>query len=515
MNILKASVIYRALDRVLESIIKSMKESFVFGLLCSLWFGLSALFAQSFCGKTWEKIDRSFKTLPERSFFLGKFLSPVKEKEDSSLIGGFCRKIMGVFFGLYQKSAVLQFFANRKLLHPAFWCIVTVFLTPLLPTMMVLGLVLFSALSLFLAKAKKQEPFFAKSSMNRPVFFFALLYVLSTAAAWGRGANIQITAIILAFTLFSLVLVSAITTKEQLHYLLFFLLVGGVLTSFLGLFQYFFGPLLGDSSWVDNDMFDISMRVYATFENPNILGAYFLFVIPFALAAFFAVKEPLLRLASLFALAIMALVLALTFSRGAYLGIVVAFAVFFVLLDRRMIFLGIIALVAAYFILPEAMLDRFFSIGNMEDTSTAYRVSIWLGTLDIVRDHLFLGIGPGLDTWERIYPLYAHAAAVAHHSHMLFLQVLTELGLVGFVLFLAILYQFYKNSFATFYRGTKEGRYWSMAAISAVSGFLVMGLAEYALFNYRLRLLFWFVLALGVLIGKVQDENGARLEVSP
>ena len=505
MHLLKASIIYRFFDRLLEKIGRSMRESMCAILLQACYLFLARLFSESLFGRMCKRIDRGIQNLPQNSFFVRRFITLRTPRPASGLLLSFCRMIFAGVCRIYRASAVLQFLGDRKLLHPVFWCIITVFATPFLPTMLVLGLVLICICTLLLSKAKAADATFGTSSVNRPIFFFALLYVLSTITAFGRGASLEITGIILAFTLFSLVLISAITTREQLRYLLFFLLGGGLLLSFLGIFQYFFGILLVDSTWVDDEMFDIARRAYATFENPNVFGAYFLLVIPFALAAVLAVKEKMLRMMALITFAVMCLVLGLTFSRGAYLGIVIAIAVFFVLLDRRMIFLGVVALIAAYFILPDAMLDRFLSIGNMDDTSTAYRVSIWLATTDMISDHLILGIGPGLGTWQMTYPLYAHAAAVAHHSHMLFLQILTELGLVGFLLFLGILYQFYKNCAVAFLNGTKEARYWAMASIAAMTGFLVMGFTDYPLFNYRLRLLFWVIVAIAVLNQTLKD----------
>ena len=42
------------------------------------------------------------------------------------------------------------------------------------------------------------------------------------------------------------------------------------------------------------------------------------------------------------------------------------------------------------------MISRFTSIGDMTDGSTTYRVSIWLGTLDMLKHYWLCGIGPGM-----------------------------------------------------------------------------------------------------------------------
>lgn len=51
--------------------------------------------------------------------------------------------------------------------------------------------------------------------------------------------------------------------------------------------------------------------------------------------------------------------------------------IFLVLLNPRVLVLAPVvlpvALVALYFVLPDTVISRFTSIGNLEDTSTSYR----------------------------------------------------------------------------------------------------------------------------------------------
>lgn len=87
----------------------------------------------------------------------------------------------------------------------------------------------------------------------------------------------------------------------------------------------------------------------------------------------------------------MCLCMLLTMSRGGWLGLLLAGAVFLVMMDRRFILLGVVGLVALYFILPETMIERFTSIGDLTDGSTSYRLSIWLGTISMLKDYWLCG----------------------------------------------------------------------------------------------------------------------------
>src|SRR5699024_991064 len=83
--------------------------------------------------------------------------------------------------------------------------------------------------------------------------------------------------------------------------------------------------------------------------------------------------------------------------------------------------------------LPESIINRFASIGDMGDSSTSYRVYIWMGTLNMLKDFWLSGIGMGSEAFTAVYPFYSYNAVVAPHSHNLFLQILVEAGVVGIV----------------------------------------------------------------------------------
>ena len=188
------------------------------------------------------------------------------------------------------------------------------------------------------------------------------------------------------------------------------------------------------------------------------------------------------------------------------MGILIATAVFLVILDRRFLILGVLGLLALPFILPPTIINRFLSIGNMEDSSTSYRVFIWMGTIAMLKDYWLCGIGPGTDAFNMVYPAYAYNSISAPHSHNLYLQIICDAGIIGFALFMAVLYQFYKGTFGALSREKdKKNRILIISAISAISGFLVQSLFDYTFYNYRVMLLFWVVIAFGMIFTKLPE----------
>jgi len=250
--------------------------------------------------------------------------------------------------------------------------------------------------------------------------------------------------------LFTVVIQNSVKTRRQLDVLIYAFVVSGAAVSAYGIYQYVFGAV-GASAWLDPTMFSgIGVRVYSTLDNPNVLSEYLLLVIPFAGASILSVKGFLPKLVFTGCLGAMLLCMLLTFSRGGWLGLIIAAAIFLVMLDRRFILAGIAGVVLLYFMLPDVILDRFFSVGDVADSSTSYRVSIWLGTLAMLRDFWFGGIGPGTAAFNRIYPLYNFNMASAQHSHNLYLQLVCDAGISGIIVFLMIIFAYFRKLSAVF-----------------------------------------------------------------
>ena len=173
-----------------------------------------------------------------------------------------------------------------------------------------------------------------------------------------------------------------------------------------GIYQYVNGDVYS-KAWLDGEMFEeIKMRVYSTLENPNVYGEYLLFIIPIIAALLWTEKGWKKKLFYLVCLGITGIALILTFSRGCYLGIIFTIFILSIIIDKRFIFLGIALLLLSPFILPDAIINRFMSIGNMADSSTSYRVYIWMGTLAMLKDFWLSGVGMGITSFNTIYPIF-------------------------------------------------------------------------------------------------------------
>ena len=464
---------------------KILENSLVYKILAAIY---------SWCGTQWRK-----------SRVVGRFLTQGtgRAASESSVFArawGVLHRFLCAVFETLRLNRLLK---GSIFTMPFIWGIIVVFLAPILPTMAVLGLSLLCFGSLILAFACDRERKLVYSPMNKFILLYAVVYIVATLTSVTVSGSLLGGALTTLFILFAVFIQNSITTRKQFDFLVYAFVISGAAISLYGVYQYFFGTFVA-SGWVDSTMFSgIGVRVYSTLGNPNVLSEYLLLVIPFAGACILIVKKFIFKLFFVGCFALMLMCMLLTFARGGWLGLIVAAAIFLVMLDRRFIIVGIVGLVLLYFMLPDVILDRFFSIGDTTDTSTNFRLFIWLGTIAMLRDFWFTGIGPGTDAFNMVYPLYSYNTIYSPHSHNLFLQIICDAGISGIVLFLAILFGYLRNLCAAISREKdKSSKILQIASIASVFGFLVQSFTDYSFYNYRVTLVFWAVLGIGALAAR-------------
>ena len=427
-----------------------------------------------------------------------------KEKgiSDSSL---FYRLFLAVHHGLawvYAKLRLEKLFAGSVFCHPFFWCALPVVLSPLMAvsgaSILVLMLAAVGYASVLLAFVRDRDRILHYAPMHRWISLYAAVYLAGAWFSVSRRSSLKVGALTVAFLLFAIVLENAIRSKRQLDGLIRAMVLVGALVALYGVCQYLFGWGYQSAAWVDSDMFSsIRFRVPATMGNPNMMGQYLLLVIPIAGAKLLSAKDWLRRLYYLACCGVMCVCMILTFSRGAWLGLLFAGAVFAVLWHPQLILLAPFALVGLYFVLPETVISRFTSIGNLTDNSTSYRVYIWMGTLAMLKDYWLCGIGPGDGAFNMVYPAYSYNGIVAPHAHNLFLQIVCDAGIAALAVFLLLLFVYFRMLCSAMSREKDPAsRLLQIAFTAGVCGFLVQAMTDYSFYNYRVMFLFWAVLAL-------------------
>lgn len=155
----------------------------------------------------------------------------------------------------------------------------TIFLIPLMPTMIILGLTLLSVISyvyhlLFTGKYTLKCKF-----VDFLIVLFAGLIIVSVPFSYITNSSIVVALTYLLFIAFYFTVKNTVTTREMLFSIVAIMVVSGVLVAFYGFLQNLIGLGLDSDSWLDQDMFDGGIRIASTLDNPNVLGEYLVMVI--------------------------------------------------------------------------------------------------------------------------------------------------------------------------------------------------------------------------------------------
>lgn len=382
------------------------------------------------------------------------------------------------------------------------------FLFPFIPTMAIVGILLLSLISLVIRMAFDNKFVFSGTGLDLYIILFSVIICISGFTSFDRSTSINIALVYIVFIFSYFVFSNTLTDRKSLNMAFIALLAGGIIVSLYGIYQYVFGFSEGNI-WIDTGMFTgIETRVVSTFENPNVLGEYLLIIIPVMIAYFFEHDSIRGKWTSALAACILILCMIFTFSRGCWIGLIVSVGVMCVFYDRRFVWLGFILLLLSPLYLPESIIQRFLSVGNTSDTSTSYRVYIWFGTIDMLKDYWLTGIGLGEGAFNVIYPHYSYSAIVAPHSHNLYLQILVENGITGFIVFVCMIIAFYRISISTLTRLDRGFMKVSLLAlVSAVTGYLIQGLFDNVWYNYRVFMFFFMTLAITVKCANIAIDS--------
>ena len=313
-----------------------------------------------------------------------------------------------------------------------------------------------------------------------------------------------------------LLMVSAIESYRQFQTLLLLLMAGLVIASLYGCYQRMIGIEVIASQQDLRLNEGMPGRVYSFFDNPNNFAEILVMILPFFLTMLLNLKSAKGKCVALLAAVPCLVAIGMTYSRSSWIGLALAVVVFMGMQNWRFIPLVIVLGLAAFPFLPQTIINRIFTIGNMEDSSTRYRFAIYEAVGNLLKDRGITGIGLGSDVVKEAFQGYPTMFDGSYpiHSHNNYLQVWCEMGALGLVSFLALLLYQLKSGVRAFYRGygSREVKNVLAAAVGGFCGILVISIAEYSWFYPRNMLLFWLlfaIIAVCVKLGKQSKEKTA------
>jgi putative inorganic carbon (HCO3(-)) transporter len=289
-----------------------------------------------------------------------------------------------------------------------------------------------------------------------------------------------------------------------------------LIVSVYGLRQWFFGAD-ALATWVDpTSPLAKTTRVYSYLGNPNLLAAYLLPAIALSIAAIFAWRSWVPKALALTMVVVNSACLVLTFSRGGWIGFLLIVGVFLVLLFlwwsihlpqfwrtwSLPLLLGSFALVLMLAIVfVEPVRDRVFSMfAGRGDSSNNFRINVWTGVIEMIRDRPLIGIGPGNNAFNKVYPLFQVSPRYsALSAYSILLEISVETGFIGLSCFLWLLLVTLNQGVrqvARLRRFANPEGFWLMGAIAAMVGLLGHGLFDTVWYRPQVNILWWLMVAL-------------------
>ena len=343
-----------------------------------------------------------------------------------------------------------------------------------------------------------------------------LLIILGVAVLASGVSPVPIAATKGLLKLLSYLGVYALIHKLLFHHkgwwdrLLAGLLCGGLLSSVLALRQ-LYASTEELARWADpNSMSAGTIRIYGPLGNPNLLAGYLLPLLPFAAIALLRWNGFGRRLFAAATLVLTAGATTLTYSRGGWLGLLAGLAVVVLLLLVRstqtwpliwrrllplaVLLIGVVVLVVAATQF-EPIRTRISSLlAGRGDSSNNFRINVWLAAAEMVRDHPWLGIGPGNAAFNRIYPLYQQPKFNALSAYSVPLEILVEMGIPGLIACLGLFNAAVRKGLASLHLD-RPSALAGIACLAAISGMLVQGLTDTIFFRPEIQITGWFALA--------------------
>jgi putative inorganic carbon (HCO3(-)) transporter len=282
-----------------------------------------------------------------------------------------------------------------------------------------------------------------------------------------------------------------------------------------GIRQQFFG-VDPRATWTDPDStLAGTTRVYSFLGNPNLLASYLLPALALSLAAVWAWQRWLPKALAATMTVANASCLYLTDSRGGWIGMLALVAVFLLLLRywwnaalspfwRRWLLPAatgaLAALVLGAVATVEPLRTRVASIfAWRENSSNNFRINVWAAVLEMIRDRPLIGIGPGHESFNQIYPLYQRPNYNALSAYSVFLEHAVEMGAAGLLAFLWLLATLgaqAQQQLARLRATWHPQGWWLMAALAGMAGLLAHGLVDTVWYRPQVNTLWWLLVAL-------------------
>ncbi len=294
--------------------------------------------------------------------------------------------------------------------------------------------------------------------------------------------------------------VSIYFNDKDVRMIFIVVLACGIIVSIIGLLQLTRGNIEMPASWVDSSIYQVRFRVYSTFLNPNVFAGFLNLVIIASIIVMIYENKKAMKILGVLALSFSLICLLFTYSRGGWISLCLSLIIAS-LFERKLIKYCVI-LIALFL-----SFDYFSDVGRLmpdnilKDSSIKYRFEIWLSSIKIFLNNWLFGIGSGT-SWYYVQQYSQVVNSYVRHAHNLYLQVLLDVGVIGFVFYSIFYYQIWHKIKSNLFNPSKKGILNTVSFIFYVS-LLCFGLIDIVTSYLQLSIYVWFLIGTNNYIKKI------------
>jgi len=277
-------------------------------------------------------------------------------------------------------------------------------------------------------------------------------YTDYTAEALGRYSKDAIIAVIVIMLL---------NSSSLLRGIIWSFLASGIFLSAIAIFQHltetqdnnYWGFALAPIEHLLDE--SKNFRVSGTLGDPNYFCQFLLILVPLAFDRLKQETHFLIRTLAFLALGIILFTIMLTYSRGGIVGLIAMLIVFLLLYPRYILIVSLtifFSIPVLKVVTPDNYISRMTSLEYLmpdkanhpiAEDSFQGRKSEMLVAMKMFLDHPFTGVGFG--AYDQHYQKYSQSVFLdfrheEREAHNRYLEILSETGIIGFMIYLLLLY---------------------------------------------------------------------------
>ena len=289
------------------------------------------------------------------------------------------------------------------------------------------------------------QPRWVRTPLDFPLIFLFVIAIISSFYSIERYASFVALMKLVNCIVLYFIIVNTMRHRDQVRRVAHTITIVGAFLAIFGMIKY-----LGEISppWWD---YDVKYRgMVSTFGCKNHLAGYMEMAIPITIGLLMATKKGWKKALCRFSLIFLCVALVLSLSRGGWMSgfFALGFMLVVYFLKTRKKYMGlmvtgvaVITVVVLTVLASTPVIEKLETLTQGRDVPNwQSRIAVWARTLDLIRDHPFLGTGPG--TFSTAFTPYQPVGVNKRylHTHNDYLHFVSETGILtaGIILWLIV-----------------------------------------------------------------------------